>query len=62
MLSFNQQKQMIILGIFAAVALIGLFLITTRKPNENAGTWICRGGEWLAQGKPDTEMPDDPCY
>jgi hypothetical protein len=62
MLSFNQQKQMIILGLFAAVALIALLFISTKKPDPSNGTWICRSGEWIAEGKPDSEMPDDPCY
>lgn len=62
MLSFNQQKQMIILGIFAAIALIGMFVVLLKKPDPNRGSWICRNGVWLAQGKPVEEKPKAPCY
>lgn len=61
MLSFREQKQMIILGIFAGLALIAMLVILSKKPGTG-GEWICRGGAWIAEGKPIDPKPKTPCY
>lgn len=54
MLNFNQSKQMIILGIFALLALLGVFLVSLRSPGE----WVCNDdGLWVAEGKPKDPRP-----
>ena len=56
MFSFNEIKKFVILGIFAAIALIGLYF-ATRPVNK----WICQNGSWVKQGNPKETRPLTPC-
>ena len=52
MLSFNEMKKFVILGIFALIALIGLMFAVKQD-----GKWICKDGAWVTQGKPTSSKP-----
>lgn len=56
MLSFNEMKKFVILGILALISLLGL-LLASRPKNE----WVCRNGTWVADGKPAESKPFTPC-
>lgn len=56
MFSFNEIKKFVILGIFAAIALIGLYF-ATRPVNK----WVCQNGSWVKQGNPKEIRPLTPC-
>jgi hypothetical protein len=53
MFSFNNIKNYIVLGIFAALALIGLLI----GMNYSPGKWVCKDGLWVAEGNPNTKKP-----
>lgn len=57
MFSFNNIKNYIILGIFAALALIGLLFASTRSN----GKWVCKDNIWVAEGNPTTARPGRYC-
>lgn len=61
MQSDSKIKKNITLLIFLAV-LIGLFVIIFNiRLMSGEDNWVCRDGQWVKHGNPDSVMPDKPC-
>ena len=56
MLSFNEMKKFVILGIVALIALIGILFASNSQ-----GKWVCKDGVWIAKGNPTTSKPVTLC-
>ena len=57
MFSFLEMRKLMFLIALAAIALIGLFVVTRLN-----GKWVCEPGGWVAKGTPMSAKPTTACY